>query len=145
NALIGDAPRPAEVHGDGPRLAVHEHRILLANPEIAEIDPGVPQPEGIRSAARGLIGTLNEVRIDEGMHVPVKKRRGRPGLQADAADAGAEVGILSVRLWHGNSAGYELVLEIDRVEVVKADQADESPEPKRGSAAWDQEGARKHA
>src|SRR5262245_16929780 len=45
-----DATRPGEVHRARPRIAILEHRVLLAESEVPEIDPGIPQPERIGPA-----------------------------------------------------------------------------------------------
>src|SRR5262249_8395648 len=60
-------------------------RVLLADAEVAEIDEGEPQPERVPAPARGLRGAVEEVPLDEGVHVPVAERGGRPGVQADSA------------------------------------------------------------
>src|SRR5262249_48218949 len=84
---------------------------------------------------------VEEVALDERVDVPTEERRGRPGVQADPAIAGAKVVILPVRLWDRDRVGDEVIPAADRVEVIQAGEQDESSEAEGGVRPRYQEGS----
>src|SRR5262249_19384406 len=104
-----DATRPAEIDSARPGLTVLEHSVLLAEPEVSEIDKGVPKPERVRARTHGLRSTVLEVSVDERVDGPVVEGGRRPRIQTDAANPGTHVKVVTGGLRNGDGAGDELI------------------------------------
>src|SRR5262249_22106016 len=82
-ALVYPPGRPLEIDHARPRRRVHEDGVLLADPEVAEVDKRVAKPEGVSAPTDSLVGAVEEVALDKRVDGPLVERRGRPRFESD--------------------------------------------------------------
>src|SRR5262249_827632 len=82
--------------------------------------------------------TVEKVRFDERVHVPVADVRRRPGVQTNPAVTGAHVVVLPQLLWDWNGVRDKVVSAPNRLEVAEPREPDESPKSERSAGAWDE-------